>query len=61
MLEGVNITLDEQKIGTALHRQEAATRDIDTMSCSLGVSRDYDGDGKVRTFEVFNRRSGSCL
>ena len=31
------------------------------MSYSLGVSRDYDGDGKVRTFEVFNRRSGGCL
>ena len=38
MLEGVNVTLDEQKIGTALHGQEATTRDIDTMSYGLGVS-----------------------
>jgi len=61
MLEGVNVTLDEQKIGTTLHGQEATTRDIDTMSCGLGVSGDYDGGGGVRTFEVFNRCSGSRL
>lgn len=61
MLEGVNVTLDEQKIGTALHGQEATTGDVDTMSCSLGVSCDYDDSGKVRTFEVFNRCSGGCL
>jgi len=61
MLEGVNVTLDEQKIGTALHGQEATTGDVDTMSCSLGVSCDYGGGGKVRTFEVFNRCSGGCL
>ena len=33
VLERVNIALDEQEIGTALHRQEAATRDVDTMTC----------------------------
>ena len=61
MLEGVNVTLDEQKIGTALHGQEATTGNVDTVSCGLGVSCDYDGGGKVRTFEVFNRCSGGCL
>ena len=61
MLEGVNVTLDEQKIGTALHGQEATTRDVDTMSCGLGVSCDYGGNRKTLTFEVFNRCSGSCL
>jgi hypothetical protein len=55
MLERVNVTLDEQKIGTALHGQEPTTRDVDTVSCGLGVSRDYGNNEKVRTFEVFNR------
>lgn len=31
MSERVNITLDEQQIGTALHRQETITRHVDTM------------------------------
>jgi len=44
MLERVNVTLDEQKVGTALHGQEPATRDVDTVPYILGVSRGC-GDG----------------
>ena len=61
MLERVNITLDEQKIGTTLHGQEAATRDVDTVPCILDVSCDYYSDKKAHTFEVLDRSSGSCL
>ena len=61
MLERVDITLDEQKIRTTLHGQEATTRDVDTVPCGLSVNCGYDDDGKVRTFEMFNRCSGSCL
>jgi len=61
VLERVNVTLDEQKIGTALHGQEPTTRDVDTVSYGLGVSLDCDGDGEVRTFEVLDRCSGSSL
>ena len=39
MLERVDITLDEQKIGTTLHGQEPSAGDVYTVSCILGVSR----------------------
>lgn len=32
VLKRVNVTLDEQKIGTTLHGQESTTGDIDTMT-----------------------------
>lgn len=38
VLERVNVTLDEQKIGTTLHRQESATRDVDAVTYFVGVS-----------------------
>jgi hypothetical protein len=42
VLNRIDITLDEEQIGTALHWQEARARDIDTMAvfevldCSAG-------------------------
>lgn len=38
VLERVDVTLDKQKIGTTLHRQESTTRDIDTVSYVLAIS-----------------------
>lgn len=32
MLQGVDVTLDEQEIGAALHWQESTSRDVDTVS-----------------------------
>ena len=61
MLERVNVTLDEQKIGTALHRQEPTARDVDTVTYILSFICDYDGDGEGHTFEMFNRCSSSRL
>jgi len=61
MLERVDVTLDEQKIGTALHGQESTAGDVDAMSYVLGVSCGYDDRGEFHTFEVFNGCPGSGL
>ena len=36
MLERVNVTLDEQEVGTTLHGQESTTRDVDTVAYRSG-------------------------
>ena len=61
MRERVNVALDEQEIGTALHGQEPATRDVDTMSYVPGVNQKCYCDREIHTFEVFDGCSGSRL
>ena len=38
VLERVDVTLNEQKVGTTFHRQESTTRDVDTVACRFWLS-----------------------
>ena len=51
MSQGVDVALDQEKIGTALHRQEAFARDVDTMRVLKMLDSSTSGSFKLGKHE----------